>query len=90
MTDASRRVFLAATGTTAAAAAALAASPAAYASSPRDAALSDAASSGERQPDLVAYVQDSSSGDLTLLVGEHEVVAHDPALVRSLLRAARR
>jgi hypothetical protein len=84
MTDASRRVFLAATGTTAAAAAALAASPAAYASSPRH-----AAPSGERQPDLIAYVQKSSSGDLTLLVGEREVVVHDRALVRSLLRAAR-
>ena len=85
MTDASRRVFLAATGTTAAAAAAFAAAPAAYASSPRH-----AAPGGEAQPDLVAYVRDSSSGELTLLVGEHELVVHDHALVRSLLRAARR
>jgi hypothetical protein len=38
----------------------------------------------------VAYIQDASSGQLTLLVGEDEIVVHDPALVRSLTRAARR
>ena len=84
MTHASRRTFLAATGTGAAAAAALAAAPGAHASP----ATTDPTPGGE--PHLVAYVQDASSNQLTLLVGEDEVVVHDAALVRSLTRAARR
>ena len=84
MTDASRRAFLVATGTTAAAAAALAATPAAYAATP-----ATAPQSGPEHPDLVVHVPSGSSGLLTVLVGEHEVVVRDRALVRSLLRAAR-
>jgi 3-polyprenyl-4-hydroxybenzoate decarboxylase len=66
MTNASRRAFLAATGTTAAAAVALGASPAAYASSTAP------SSDGQDRADLVAYVHSGSSGLVTLLVGERE------------------
>ena len=40
--------------------------------------------------DLVAHVADPSSGTLTLLVGEREVVVHDRDLVARLARAASR
>jgi hypothetical protein len=85
MTKASRRTFLATTGTGVAAAAALAAAPSALASG-----ASPEHESAGGEPDLVAYVQDTSTGVLTLLVGEEEFAVHDPALVRSLARAARR
>jgi hypothetical protein len=38
----------------------------------------------------VAYVSDATSGELTLLVGEREVVVHDRDLVNRLLNAAGR
>jgi hypothetical protein len=85
MTTASRRTFLAATGTGAAAATAMVAASTAHASP-----LHTAGTSPGRQPDLVAFIQEASSGDVTLLVGEDEIVVHDPALVSSLTRAARR
>jgi hypothetical protein len=85
MTTASRRTFLAATGTGAAAAAALTAAPTTHASPP------DATPEVRgREPHLVAYIQDASTGQVTLLTGEDEVVVHDPALVRLLTQAARR
>jgi hypothetical protein len=39
---------------------------------------------------VVAYVEDAPSGRVTLMVGEREVVVHDPDLVRRLLDAAGR
>jgi hypothetical protein len=40
--------------------------------------------------DLVAHVGDPSSGTLTLLVGEREIVVHDRDLVARLARHASR
>lgn len=37
---------------------------------------------------LVAYVQDTASGEVTLLIGTEEVVARNPDLVAQLVRAA--
>ena len=37
---------------------------------------------------LVAHVSDPNSGSVSLLVGEHEVMVHDPDLVARLARAA--
>jgi hypothetical protein len=39
---------------------------------------------------VVAYVRDAGSDELTLLVGEREVVVHDGDLVNRLLNAAGR
>lgn len=38
---------------------------------------------------IVAHVIDAASGDVSLYIGEREVVARDPLLVERLLRAAR-
>jgi len=38
----------------------------------------------------VAYVSDARKGDLSLMVGEREVVVHDRALVNRILNAARK
>jgi anti-sigma-K factor RskA len=78
---ASRRTFLALTGVaaTAAASAPLAAGAAL--------ATGAAAGSARARPagdPLVAYVADASSGQVALMVGEREVVVHDPELVQRL------
>jgi hypothetical protein len=39
--------------------------------------------------DVVAHVQDASTGDVLLLVGTAEVTYHDPELVARLLKGAR-
>lgn len=36
---------------------------------------------------VVAYVRDASSGEVGILVGEQEIVTHDPALARRLRNA---
>ncbi len=92
MTRATRRGFLAAAGAGAATAAAAAAAPAAFAassggSSPESREPAEGSGSGEA---LVAHVADPRSGELSLLVGEDEVVVSDPDLVARLTRAARR
>ena len=80
--DSSRRGFLILAGAGAAAVGAVAlAAPA-------------SASERENEPDrevsadgpLVAYVSDLRRGDLSVMVGEREVVVHDPALCASLAR----
>ena len=80
--DSSRRGFLILAGAGAAAVGAVAlAAPA-------------SASGREQEPDrevsadgpLVAYVSDLRRGDLSVMVGEREVVVHDPALCASLAR----
>ena len=86
MSNTSRRIFLAAAGSGAAAAAAIAASPGALAApttSRPDAAEPD----GEP---LVAYIDDVTSGRVSILFGEDEVVVQDADLVRRLTRAARK
>ncbi|HST50165.1 hypothetical protein [Jatrophihabitans sp.] len=87
MTDSTRRTFLIASGAGAAAIGMAAAVPATA-----DARTSDAASATlpHDATDLVAHVADPSSGTVTLLVGEREVVVHDRDLVARLARAASR
>jgi hypothetical protein len=86
MSDATRRTFLVAAGAGAAAMGVAAVSPA---------AASGATVKGSAQPSplpsgepLVAYVSDASKGELTLLVGEREVLINDRDLVSRLTRAA--
>lgn len=38
---------------------------------------------------LVVHVSDVTTGEITLLVGDHEIVFRDPQLVVRLIRAAR-
>ena len=80
--DSSRRGFLILAGAGAAAVGAVAlAAPA-------------SASERENEPDrevsadgpLVAYVSDLRRGDVSVMMGEREVVVHDPALCASLAR----
>ena len=87
MTDSTRRTFLIASGAGAAAISMAAAVP-----TVADARTSDAAPATlpPDATDLVAHVADPSSGTLTLLVGEREVVVHDRDLVARLARAASR
>lgn len=83
MSGSTRRNFLIASGTGAAAVGVAAVLPAVAeaqtAAAPR--------LPGNAQP-LVAHVGDPSSGTLSLLVGEHEVTVHDPELVARLASAA--
>ena len=86
MSDATRRTFLAAAGTSAAAAAAaVAAAPGASAAPLSVTAHGSEAPTGPR---LVAYVEDPKSGRLTVMYGEDEVTIQDADLVRRLTRAA--
>ena len=85
MTEPTRRNFLIASGAGAAAAGMVAAVPGvagAQTPNPAPAALPDNATA------LVAHVADPSSGTLSLLVGEREVLVHDRDLVARLARAA--
>lgn len=89
MSDATRRTFLAAAGTSAAAAAAaVAAAPGAGAAPDTTSAAPDAGSTAPTGPRLVAYVDDPRSGRLTVMYGEDEVTVQDADLVRRLTRAA--
>jgi hypothetical protein len=84
MNDTSRRRFLGVAGAGAAVAGAAAVIPgAAFAGeTPRR--------SGGASESVVAYVGDARGSELTLLVGEREVVVRDRDLVRRLLDAAGR
>jgi len=83
MSESTRRTFLLASGAGAAAIGMAAATPGvAAAQAPAPATLPDDAT------DLVVHVADPSSGTLTLLVGEREVVVHDRDLVARLARHA--
>jgi hypothetical protein len=81
MTDHTRRGFLTIAGAGAAAAGA------AVAAAPATAAAPVRAPAGASGP-LVAYVTDVLRGELTLMVGEREVVVHDRDLAARLARAA--
>lgn len=80
--DSSRRGFLILAGASAAAAGAVA-------------LATPASADAEKDPDsqvslegpLVAYVSDLRRGDVSVMMGEREVVVHDPALCASLARA---
>lgn len=80
MSDTSRRRFIGVTGAGAAAVGASTLLPAAASAAAR---RGDSATSP-----VVAYVSDHTSDELTLLVGEREVVVRDRDLVTRLLNAA--
>ena len=91
MTEISRRTFLTRSAAVAAGAAAVAAAGipevarASTSASPATEADGAADSTGDA---VVAYVR-AGSGEVTLMVGEHEVVARDRDLARRIRRAAR-
>jgi hypothetical protein len=87
MSSSSRRGFIALSATgLAAAAAAPSAFAADSAAEPADNGDTGAAGSGP----VVAYVHDAAHGQVSVMRGEHEVVVHDPALVRTLTKHAGR
>jgi hypothetical protein len=82
MKDATRRGFLAISG---AGVAAAAVAPSAMAAGrPATDSPEQAAASGA----LLAYVRDASTGEVTLMKGENEIVVRDAALVRALAKHA--
>lgn len=81
VTDTSRRKLLAAAGAGAAAGAVALAPGAAQAAVTRR-------SSKSAQESVVAYIEDHRSGTISLMVGEREVVVHDPDLAARILNAA--
>jgi len=84
MNSTSRRRFLGVAGAGVAATAATTAVPGVAS------AASTARSSHAATESVVAYVSDATSSELTLLVGEREVVLHDRDLVHRILNAAGR
>jgi len=84
MNTTSRRRFLGVAGAGVAATAATAAVPGVALAAPT------ARSPHAATESVVAYVSDAASSELTLLVGEREVVVHDRDLVHRLLNAAGR
>lgn len=80
MSGSTRRNFLIASGAGAAAVGAAVALP--------GAATARAVSLPGNAAPLVAHVSDPTSGTISLFVGEHEVIVHDPDLVARLARAA--
>lgn len=95
MNSSTRRGFLTMVGVGAAAAGATVMAPGALASTPRAGAAPQAAAApvadelpaGASGP-LVAYVHDVSTGEVAVMVGGHEVVITDKALVAKLAKAA--
>jgi hypothetical protein len=81
MSETSRRKFMAATGAGAAVGAVALTTGAATAATARP-------HPGRAQERVVAVVGDHRSSELTLLVGEREVVVHDRDLVTRILNAA--
>jgi hypothetical protein len=87
MNKPSRRGFLAAAGAGAAAVGAASVAPKAAAARP-DAGEPAVPRSGHTEP-LVAYVRDAHTGEVAVMVGEQEVVVHDPELAARIARVAR-
>jgi hypothetical protein len=81
MSDSSRRGFLMLAGAGAAAVSAVAVAPAAFALRESD----DTGSIAVEGP-VVAYVSDLHKGEVSVMMGEREVVVHDRALCASLAR----
>jgi len=83
MSTASRRNFLIMSGAGAAAVGVAVAVPAVA-----NAATGERVTTPEDATPLVAHISDPTTGELTLLVGEDEIVVHDPDLVGRITRAA--
>jgi hypothetical protein len=86
MTDATRRGFLIMAGAGAAAAGVAAIAPAAGQATPT---ITRSRGAARVSSPLVAYVRDARKGDVSVMVGEREVVVHDPELVARLTHASR-
>ena len=84
MKDATRRGFLAISG---AGVAAAAVAPSAIAAGRPAAGQPDTSATAAAGP-MMAYVHDGGHGQVTLMKGEQQIVIHDPALVRALVRHA--
>ncbi len=80
MNDASRRGFLALTGTGVAGATAVALAKSASAAPARTAAETVA------DGPMVAHVRNIHTGEVAVMIGEREVVVHDKALVSALAK----
>ncbi len=85
MSDSTRRTFLVAAGAGAAAVGVAAIAPAAQAAPAERPPAGKSSPGGEP---MVAYVSNPGNGQLTLLVGEREVLVTDRELVARLARAA--
>lgn len=86
MVDQSRRLFLKSASLGAAAVGVAAAFPLVEASAASAAAVER--SGPVHEGPLMAYVSDRRSGEVTVMVGEREVVRHDPDLADRLARLA--
>jgi hypothetical protein len=86
--DHTRRNFLIASGTGAAAIGVVAAMPSIASASPPSSPEPSAPTAADAGP-LVAHISDPSSGTLSLLVGDQEVIVHDHDLVGRITRAAK-
>jgi hypothetical protein len=84
MTGSTRRSFLIASGAGAAVVGVAVAVPASAGANAASAKLSIPKNA---QP-LVAHISDPASGDISLLVGDREVLVHDHELVAQISRAA--
>ena len=91
MSDSTRRTFLLRSGAGAAAVGAVALVPGTAQAATVDTAAPTALPAGAaaRGP-IVAYIDDVTSGDISVLVGDRAVVVHDPGFVAALAHAAAR
>ncbi len=83
MSPSSRRGFLALSATGVATGVAAVVAPGAMA-----AASPSEPSTGAQSGPVVAFVHDAKRGEVTVMHGEHEVLVHDPALVRLISKHA--
>jgi len=98
LADVSRRTFMRTSAMTAAAAGAVAAVPGLsgfLATAENDApavnaAVADTSGAGGGIANMVAHITNVETGELSVYVGEHQIVVNDPALVQRLARAAGR
>jgi hypothetical protein len=92
MNDSTRRGFLAMTGAGAAAVGAAAIVPSAFASNRPEGADKTAPEDYDVPAvdgALVAYVHDVKTGEVSVMVGEHEVTVVDKSLAAKIARASR-
>ena len=89
MNDHTRRNFLIASGTGAAAVGVVAAMPSIAGARTSAPTPSDVPMTAPDAAPLVAHISDPSSGTLSLLVGDDEVIVHDHDLVARITAAAK-
>lgn len=89
MTDASRRGFLVMTGAGAAAVATSGVLIAAHSKDNDDHDSTDAATAAQSGGPMVAWIGDPAKPEITIMVGEREVVVQDADLVAKLVSATK-